>query len=110
MVRKRLANHTRKATEALLTGYVHFRDILYGLMKDRVYKQDDFKWQVQFKFELKNSLEVVFKSAYETGGIRRLETNKVEVDMECLGNIRSYGFEYLGNCQRLVCTPLTERC
>jgi hypothetical protein len=38
MVRKKLKNHTRKSTEALLTGYVHFRDILIGLMKDRVYK------------------------------------------------------------------------
>ena len=59
MVRKKLPNYTRKSAEALLTGYVHFRDIMHGLIKERVFKQDDFKWQVQFKFELKNALEVV---------------------------------------------------
>ena len=46
MVRKKLPNYTRKSAEALLTGYVHFRDILFGLIKDRVFKQDDFKWQI----------------------------------------------------------------
>jgi len=46
MVRKRLDNAIRQSTVALLTGYVHFRDILNGLMRDRVYKMDDFKWQM----------------------------------------------------------------
>jgi dynein heavy chain, axonemal len=32
------------------------------------------------------------------------------VDFEVFGHVRSYGFEYLGNCPRLVVTPLTERC
>lgn len=59
---------------------------------------------------MNNAEEVVYKSAFDTGGRRKLETNKLEVDCEVFSNTRSYGFEYLGNCQRLVVTPLTERC
>ena len=110
MVRKKLAGHMRLSTVALLTGYVHFRDILNGLMRDRVYKAEEFKWQMQFKFEMKNMIEVVYKSAFDVNGGRRFETNKLEVDCEVFGHVRSYGFEYLGNCPRLVVTPLTERC
>ena len=65
---------------------------------------------MQFKFEMKNMLEVVYKSAFDSGSVRRLETNKLEVEGEVFGYTRQYGFEYLGNCPRLVVTPLTERC
>jgi hypothetical protein len=46
MVRKKLKNNVRAATVALLTGYVHFRDILNGLMRDKVYRAEEFKWQM----------------------------------------------------------------
>ena len=65
---------------------------------------------MQFKFDMKNMLEVVARSAFDTGSVRKLDTNKVDVECSVFGNVRSYGFEYLGNCQRLVVTPLTERC
>jgi dynein heavy chain len=111
MVKKRLKSHVRQSTVALLTGYVHFRDILNGLMRDKVYRADEFKWQMQFKFELQHALEVVEKSALDTGSRRdKYETHKLEVTCEVFGNERAYGFEYLGSCQRLVVTPLTERC
>ena len=92
MVRKKLKGNVRAATVALLTGYVHFRDILNGLVRDRVYKADEFKWQMQFKFDMKNMLEVVARSATDTGSKRKLETKQVEVDCEVFGNVRSYGF------------------
>ncbi len=44
MVRKKLKAHVRMSTVALLTVYVHFRDVLAQLMHEKVYKADDFKW------------------------------------------------------------------
>lgn len=122
MVRKKLKGNVRAATVALLTGYVHFRDILDGLVRDRVQRVEEFKWQMQFKFELRGwkemgenrenncLIKVVARSATDTGSKRKLDTNKVEVGCEVFGHDRPYGFEYIGNCQRLVVTPLTERC
>ena len=53
--------NVRKAAVGLLTGYVHQREILLGLIKDKVYSHEEFKWQMQFKFELRNLDEVVAK-------------------------------------------------
>jgi len=112
MVRKRLKGHVRQSTVALLTGYVHFRDILNALVREQVTREDEFFWQMQLKFDMQNMLDVVYKSAYDTGGraVPRLETAKLDVSCEVFGHARGYGFEYLGNCPRLVVTPLTERC
>jgi hypothetical protein len=40
----------------------------------------------------------------------RKDTQKIELVLDVLQFKNDYGFEYLGNCQRLVVTPLTERC
>jgi hypothetical protein len=84
MVRKRLKPHIRLSTVGLLTGYVNFRDILNGLIRDKVFKADDFKWQMQFKFEIKNLIDVVKNSAYTN--TTKMDTNKLEVDSEVFGN------------------------
>jgi len=111
MVRKRLGSHVRLSAVSLLTGHVHFRDILNSLLRERVQKEEEFFWQMQLKFEALNLQEVVYKSAFAPAGARgKLDTHKLEVDCEVFGHVRSYGFEYLGNCPRLVVTPLTERC
>ena len=53
----------RQATVALLTCYVHFRDILNGFIKEQVQSQEEFQWQIQFKFDPKGLVEVVHESA-----------------------------------------------
>ena len=60
---------------------------------------------------MKGLQDAVHKSAHErdpseTG---KYETQKLDVEFEVFGHVRRYGFEYLGNCPRLVVTPLTER-
>ena len=46
MVRKRLKRHVRLSIVALLSGYVHFRDILHQLLKEKVQKEEEFLWQM----------------------------------------------------------------
>mmetsp|Transcript_42648 Transcript_42648/g.65410 ORF Transcript_42648/g.65410 Transcript_42648/m.65410 type:complete len:282 (-) Transcript_42648:887-1732(-) len=111
MVKKRLKPNVRQSTVSLLTCHVYFRDILRSLIDDKVYVKDDFQWQIQFKYHIHNIAEVVHRSSYDRrGGQRNFETHKLNVEFEAFGQLRSYGFEYLGNCPRLVVTPLTERC
>lgn len=57
-------------------------------------------------------MDVVQQSAYASrkNEHAHFDTHKLTVDFEVFGHVRSYGFEYLGNCPRLVVTPLTERC
>lgn len=46
LVKKRLPHHVRLSTVSLLTGHVHFRDVLKSLLQDRVTKEDEFSWQM----------------------------------------------------------------
>ena len=106
-----MKKNIRASTVALITCQVNLRDIMDGLLRSKVTRADEFKWLMQFKFVMKKMEEAVYKSAYDPNiSLNRLETNKIEVECEVFGNVRAYGWEYLGNSPRLVVTPLTERC
>jgi hypothetical protein len=46
MVRKRLLPHVRINTVGLLTIYVHFRDTVNAILREKVQKEDEFFWQM----------------------------------------------------------------
>ncbi|XP_073527968.1 dynein axonemal heavy chain 14 isoform X2 [Phyllobates terribilis] len=82
--------HQKKTLEALLTLYVHCRDVLTDLVQNKVFTAEDFEWTRQLRYEWKkqnNSCYVVQAGASFM-----------------------YGYEYLGCSSRLVITPLTDRC
>ena len=54
MVRKEHSQSLRMSIVNLITAFVHYRDIVMGLIHDRVTSADDFKWQVQFKAAFKD--------------------------------------------------------
>lgn len=76
--------------KALLLDTIHHINVIEELIEDNVTKTSDWTWQKQLRFYSKSTTgDVIVKMA--------------NTEME-------YSFEYLGNGQKLVRTPLTERC
>ncbi|KAJ3351758.1 hypothetical protein GGF32_004086 [Allomyces javanicus] len=84
----------RKKCEHLITELVHQRDVVRSLIKNVITRATDFDWLYHMRFYL--NLEVA-------NPLHRLEVR--------MANARfHYGYEYLGIPDRLVQTPLTDRC
>ncbi|XP_068088957.1 dynein axonemal heavy chain 14 isoform X3 [Hyperolius riggenbachi] len=82
--------HQKTTLEALLTIYVHCRDVLTQLIKDTVFVPDDFEWTRQLRYEWNDQNNSCYVAQGNASFI--------------------YGYEYLGCSSRLVITPLTDRC
>uniref|UniRef100_A0A8C3TFB6 Dynein axonemal heavy chain 14 n=1 Tax=Chelydra serpentina TaxID=8475 RepID=A0A8C3TFB6_CHESE len=82
--------HKQTTLEALLTLYIHCRDILSSLIDKQVFKMEDFEWTRQLRYEW-NEMNAT---------CRVVQGNASFI----------YGYEYLGCSSRLVITPLTDRC
>ncbi|KAJ3385444.1 hypothetical protein HDU84_002244 [Entophlyctis sp. JEL0112] len=84
----------RRKCEHLITELVHQRDVVRGLIKDGVKNKKDFNWLYHMRFYLSTNAE----NPLESLQIKMADANFF------------YGFEYLGIPDRLVQTPLTDRC
>ena len=84
----------RRKLEHLIIEHVHQRDVLRDLIAKRIASTKSFDWlsQMRFYFDAKNPNQ-----------LRQLSIH--------MANARfHYGFEYLGVQDKLVQTPLTDRC
>nr|CAG8506850.1 6173_t:CDS:10 [Entrophospora candida] len=84
----------RKKCEHLVTEIVHQRDLLRQLIKSKTSSPKDFEWLYQMRFYFNSSLE---------DPLVRLTIRMANAQFY-------YGYEYLGIPDRLVQTPLTDRC
>ncbi|XP_030854690.1 cytoplasmic dynein 1 heavy chain 1 [Strongylocentrotus purpuratus] len=84
----------RKKLEHLITELVHQRDVTRKMIQDKVAGPNDFQWlsQMRFYFDPKHS-DVLQMLSIQMANARF-----------------NYGFEYLGVQDKLVQTPLTDRC
>ena len=83
----------RKKCEALITECVHQRDVIEKLINAKASSPTYFLWQLQMRY------------------IYTAEGNYVDRLHVKMANAKlNYGFEYLGVPDRLVRTPLTDRC
>lgn len=84
----------RRKCEHLVTELVHQRDVTRQLLASNVSSTKDFEWLYQMRFYFNGTVE---------NPIHRLTINMANASFY-------YGYEYLGVVDRLVQTPLTDRC
>ncbi|KAJ3336987.1 hypothetical protein HDU93_001788 [Gonapodya sp. JEL0774] len=89
-----LAPLTRKKCEHLITELVHQRDVIRHLRSKNTGSPKSFSWLTHMRYYLNSSNE---------DPLSRLNIQMANASFE-------YGFEYLGVTDRLVQTPLTDRC
>ena len=84
---------TRKKCEHMITEFVHQRDVISKLMKMNATSPTHYLWLLQMRY------------VYQPEGdfLQRLYVHMANAKL-------NYGFEYLGVPERLVRTPLTDRC
>ncbi|XP_055327511.1 dynein heavy chain, cytoplasmic-like [Paramacrobiotus metropolitanus] len=84
----------RKKMENLITEYVHKRDVTRLLIEKKVDSRSSFQWLKQMRFSFNPQESDVLK----------------QLNIEMANARFFYGFEYLGVQDKLVQTPLTDRC
>ena len=89
-----LPNDTRKKFEQLITELVHQRNVTRSLIDDGVSDPRDFRWLYHLRFN------------YNPAAPKLMEKLQISLSNSSF----YYGFEYLGIGERLVQTPLTDRC
>lgn len=84
----------RRKVEHLITELVHQRDVIRSLIASNIASVEAFEWLYQMRFYL------------STRAVDATESTIVKISDASF----TYGFEYLGVPDRLVQTPLTDRC
>jgi dynein heavy chain 1 len=84
----------RRKCEHLITELVHQRDVVRGLVANDVTSLHAFEWLYHMRYYLDDTAD---------DPVRCLTVEMADASF-------SYGFEYLGVPDRLVQTPLTDKC
>jgi dynein heavy chain len=97
-VRGEIPKRLRETLGALVVMDVHNRDITFDLAEAKVSAITDFDWQAQLRY-------------YWAEGGKSAQSGMPEtVACRMINAMILYAYEYIGNCGRLVITPLTDRC
>ena len=86
-----LSKADRTKIIALITMDVHSRDVVERLIKEKAENPTSFIWQQQLRYYWSDN-------------------DEMDTDIKICDFRTKYSNEYIGNCGRLVITPLTDRC
>jgi len=103
LVRGELSALERQTLSAVVTIDVHNRDVVKDLCSSKVASPKEFDWMAQLRYYWcpKGTITMPNSTAQNTA-------DKCQVSI--INAVLLYGCEYLGNSDRLVITPLTDRC
>ena len=89
----------RRGLSALIVIEVHARDVLKKLIDQNIKSETDFEWISQMKFYAERTSQTPGETSEEDNLVVRI-----------VNAVFNYDWEYLGASDRLVVTPLTDRC
>ena len=100
-------NNISIKNRVILYNYIlmikHHYDLTLYLKQQRIKSTDNYDWMKLLKINIGPS-----KKEKKAKNKSTEERNVITVEQ--LNNVASYGYEYIGNKERLVITTLTERC
>jgi len=98
LVRGDISKQLRTAIGALVVMDVHNRDTIAEMAEVKVGAKTDFDWLAQLRYYWKGD-----NQSAQTGLPGTVECKMINA-------MALYAYEYIGNQERLVITPLTDRC
>jgi len=109
-VRGELPVELRIKIITIITIDVHSRDVVEKFVNLKLSDKEAFAWQSQLKFYWEKTRDNEMANRQNL----RFPWEKDREKQKCIIRIvdwaRFYSYEYVGNCGRLVITPLTDRC
>lgn len=104
-----LSKELRDKIITIITIDVHSRDVVEKLLLKNIVDKESFQWYSQLKFYWsKECSDVIANQAVRHPWEKNAE--KAKCVIRIIDWAKFYSHEYVGNCGRLVITPLTDRC
>jgi dynein heavy chain len=106
LTQTKLNKSDRTRVMVCITMDAHSRDIVIGMIRDKVEELSAFQWQSQLKHKYRVPPPT---ASFRNRDIHLRGSNGERAEIAIADAIMPYDYEYLGNGPRLVITPLTDR-
>ncbi len=94
----------------IITIDVHSRDVVEKFVQQKLTDKEAFAWQSQLKLYWEKSRDNEMASRQNLRFPWEKDKEKAKCVIRIVDWAKFYSYEYVGNCGRLVITPLTDRC
>ena len=94
----------------IITVDVHSRDAVDKLCLQNINDKENFQWTSQLKFFLTTDISEIIQKGIKLRYEWETSKEREKCIIKIVDQARFYSYENVGNCGRLVITPLTDRC